>query len=161
LTIGDPDDNAPASSSLVISDYTFGMVTEQTCFHDTFEAIIGLAFPSFAEPGVVPLFDEMMKESVLGHDLFAFFMSMNPEKEESEVMFGAWNPDKMDNKPNGESYNGEPDWHPIVHQLFWSIKLDDIKIGDVSLGLCGPDKNCLITPDTGTSLLTFPTWAMQ
>ena len=82
MTIGDPDDNAPASSSLVISDYTFGMVTEQTCFHDTFEAIIGLAFPSFAEPGVVPLFDEMMKESVLGHDLFAFFMSINPEKEE-------------------------------------------------------------------------------
>ena len=131
------------------------MVTEDDVFHDTFQAIIGLAFPEFAEPGVVPLFDEMMEEQILGHNVFAFFMSMNPKDEDSEVMFGAWNPDHMD-----DSYDGEPIWHPVVHQRFWSIKLDDIRIGDVSLGLCGPDKNCLVTPDSGTSQITFPEWAV-
>ena len=55
----------------------FGMVTEETCFHDTFDAIIGLAYPEFAEPGVVPLFDQMMNAGILKNDLFAFHMSMN------------------------------------------------------------------------------------
>ena len=54
LTIGNSVD---ADDKLVLDDYMFGMVTEQTCFHDTFDAIIGLAYPEFAEPGVVPLFD--------------------------------------------------------------------------------------------------------
>ena len=89
-------------------------------------------------------------------------MSMNPKDEDSEVMFGNWNTALMD-----DSYNGEPEWHPVEHQLFWSIALEDIKIGDKSLGLCGFETDdsgekkakCLVTPDTGTSLLTFPKWA--
>ena len=54
LIIGSSSD---AEDKLVLDDYMFGMVTEETCFHDTFDAIIGLAYPEFAEPGVVPLFD--------------------------------------------------------------------------------------------------------
>jgi hypothetical protein len=65
-------------------------------------------------------------------------------------MFGDWNRDKI-----MDSYNGEPDWHPVKDRLFWSIKLDDVLIDGESLGLCN-DVDCLFTPDTGTSLLTFP-----
>jgi len=134
------------------------MVTEQTCFHDTFDAIIGLAYPEFAEEGVTPLFDAMMNAGILGQNLFAFHMSMNPEDEESEVMFGAWNPDRIDTRGD----HAEVEWHPVVHKLFWSVKLDDVRIGDVSLGLCGDDTDpCRFTPDTGTSLLTFPSWAKK
>ena len=154
LTIGNPD--GPLSDKLVLDDYMFGMVTEQTCFHDTFEAIIGLAFPEFAEDGVTPLFDQMMDGSILKHNLFAFHMSMNPKHEDSEVMFGDWNRDKIE-----DSYNGEPEWHQVEHRLFWSIKLDDILIDGVSLGLCDGDTNCLFTPDTGTSLSTFPKLEMD
>jgi hypothetical protein len=157
-TIGNPDVDASDSERLVIEQYTFGMVTEQTCFHDTFDAIVGLAYPEFAEPGVEPLFDAMMAEGILGHDVFAFHMSMNPDDEESEVMFGDWNVDKID--PTYNDGTGELDWHPVEHFLFWSIALDDILIDGDSTGLCD-DRDCLFTPDTGTSLLTFPSWAMN
>ena len=67
-------------------------------------------------------------------------------------MFGDWNRDKV---------LGEPDWHKVEHKLFWSIKLDDVRIGGQSLGLCDNGVNCLFTPDTGTSLLTFPAAEMH
>jgi len=133
------------------------MVTEETCFHDTFDAIVGLAYPEFAEEGQTPLFDAMMQEGILGKNLFAFHMSMNPDDEDSEVMFGDWNQEKIDPSRNG----GELEWHPVEHKLFWSINLEDVQIGGVSLGLCSKEEPCLFTPDTGTSLLTFPSWAMD
>jgi hypothetical protein len=38
------------------------------------EAIIGLAYPEFAEKGVTPLFDNMMAQKVLKSNMFAFFV---------------------------------------------------------------------------------------
>lgn len=132
------------------------MVTQETCFHNTFDAIVGMAYPEFAEPGVVPFFDSMMGAGILKSNVFSFFMSMNPDDEPSDVMFGDWDVHRI-----VESYNDQrPEWHPVKHKLFWSIALDDIKIDGKSLGLCD-NKKCLFTPDTGTSLITFPSWAMN
>lgn len=47
----------------------------------------------------------------------------------------------------------------VLDQNFWSIRLVDIRLGDKSLGLCPPGKNCFVTPDSGTSCLTMPSWA--
>ena len=137
-------------------EYTFGMVNEQTCFQSNFDAIVGLAYPEFAEPNVIPFFDHMMETEILKHNMFAFFMSLNPEEEESEVMFGSYDQDRI--HPDYNDGTGELDCHDVEHKLFWSIKLDDIKINGESLHLCD-DKECLFTPDTGTSLITFPSWA--
>jgi len=133
------------------------MVTEETCFHNTFDAIIGMAYPSFAEPGVKPFFDSMMDADILKANVFAFHMSMNPDDEDSEVTFGDWNVDRIDQSYNDNT--GQLDWHPVKHKLFWSITLDDILIDGKSAGICNEEKKCLFTPDTGTSLITFPTWA--
>lgn len=48
--------------SIHIKNQKFGDVEHQeTIFTGSnFEAIVGLAYPSLAEPGVVPLFDNMM-----------------------------------------------------------------------------------------------------
>jgi len=40
------------------------------------------------------------------------------------------------------------------------MKLDDIKYNGVSFGIC-EHKNCLITPDSGTSLMVAPKWATK
>lgn len=80
--------------------------------------------------------------------MFAFFMAMN-ENEQSELVFGGYDNTK---------FTGELKWHPVVNKLFWSLKLDDIKYNGVALGLCKKVK-CLVTPDSGTSLMTAPTWA--
>ena len=42
----------------------------------------------------------------------------------------------------------------------FGVKLDDIKVGGKSLDMCG-GKSCLITFDSGTSLMSFPTWGTQ
>jgi hypothetical protein len=45
--------------------FQFGYVTKQTVFTGGFDAIIGLAYPAMAEPGVEPFFDAMMREKIL------------------------------------------------------------------------------------------------
>ena len=146
-TLGDLDD---PSNQLVLEDYMFGLVVEDSTFNESFDAIVGLAYPIFAEPGVEPFFDGLMRAGVMGKDVFSFYMSINPEEEESELVLGAWDETKFD---------GDLTWHPVVHQRFWSISLDDILVNGQSLGLCDSQRDCLITPDSGTSLVTFPSWA--
>jgi len=57
-------------------------------------------------------------------------------------------------------FSGDLRCHDVVDELFWSLKLDDIKLNGISLGLCD-DKECIVTPDSGTSFSTMPTWAME
>ena len=94
LTLGDPEEDG---DSMKVPDWTFGLVFEQTSFNKNYDAIIGLAFPGFAEPGVTPFMDALMQAKVLDQNVFTFSMSMNPD-EESMLQFGAIDPD---------SYTGE------------------------------------------------------
>jgi hypothetical protein len=44
----------------------------------------------------------------------------------------------------------------------FGVKLDDIKVGGKSLAMCADKKDgCMITFDSGTSLMSMPTWAAQ
>ena len=146
-TLGELHDE---SNQLVLEDYMFGLVIEENTFNPNFDGIVGLAYPAFAEPGVTPFFDSLMAANILGKDVFAFHMSMNPEEEESELVLGTWDDSR---------FSGDLIWHEVKHKLFWSINLDDVLVDGKSLELCGPDKNCLLTPDSGTSMITFPSWA--
>jgi hypothetical protein len=47
--------------------------------------------------------------------------------DKSELLFG---------KIDDSKYTGDIQWHPVIDKLFWSLKLDDIKYNDVSMGLC-------------------------
>ena len=73
------------------------------------------------------------------------------DKDQSELLFGDYDQDK---------FTGNISWHPVVDKLFWSMRLNDIKVNGVSLNLCNGTKKCMITPDSGTSLITAPSWAM-
>jgi len=42
-----------------VDDWTFGLVVEQSVFDKRFDALIGMAYPEFAEPGVTPLFEAL------------------------------------------------------------------------------------------------------
>lgn len=53
-----PDMNG---DSIKVRKQTFGLVQKQTTFDRTFDAIIGLAYPTMAEDAGIPLFDEMMR----------------------------------------------------------------------------------------------------
>ena len=87
------------------------MVIEETCFTKQFDAIIGLAYPQFAEPSVTPLMDALINAKVLAKNLFTFSMSMNKD-EKSVLSFGAIDESK---------YTGELKYYDVKDQLFWSI----------------------------------------
>lgn len=70
----------------------------------------------------------------------------------------------------------------MIDKLFWSLQLDDVLVNNKSLGICdwseetgtptrserrepspvngGRGRKCMFTPDSGTSHLNFPSWAM-
>ena len=44
----------------------------------------------------------------------------------------------------------------------FGVKLDDVKVNGKALDMCsGKAEGCMITFDSGTSLMSFPTWAAQ
>lgn len=46
---------------IVIKNQEFGNVEQQhNIFRSNYQAVVGLAYPQLAEPGVVPVFDNMM-----------------------------------------------------------------------------------------------------
>ena len=53
-----------------------------------------------------PFFDGLMRAGILGKDAFAFFMSMNPDMEDSELMLGDWDETR---------FLGDLKWYPVVH----------------------------------------------
>ena len=44
-----------------------------------FDALVGLAYPKMAHEGNKPLFDQLMDSKQLEKNLFAFFLTFNPE----------------------------------------------------------------------------------
>ena len=58
VLMGSPHDE---KNQLVVPDWTFGMVVDHSVFNGKFDALIGMAYPQFAEKGVTPLFDGLMQ----------------------------------------------------------------------------------------------------
>jgi len=54
-------------------------------------------------------------------------MSMNPLVDDSELVFGGYDNERIAGKLN---------WHPVVDKLFWSLNLEDVRVGNRSLGIC-------------------------
>ena len=99
--MGSPTDT---ENQLVLKDWTFGMVVESDIFDGKFDALIGMAYPQFAEEGVTPFFDGLMESGQLARNIHSWYMSVNPD-EDSEILMGAWDPDR---------FEGELEWHPVV-----------------------------------------------
>lgn len=132
-----------------IKEQTLGLIVEEHVLDNDYDAIIGLAYPQMANGGL-PIVDSMMQQKLLKDNIFSFYMATNP-MDQSELLFGSYDTSK---------FIGNIEWHPVVDKLFWSLRLDDIKYNGTPLNLCEGRKNgCMMTPDSGTSLITAPSWA--
>lgn len=69
----------------------------------------------------------------------------------SELTFGYYDKEK---------YTGDLHWIPVEFKYMFGVKLEDIKVNGKSTQVC-KDKECLITFDSGTALLSMPTYAIQ
>ena len=55
-----------SSSQILIKNQKFGNVEkEDSIFRENFDAIVGLAYPNFAEKGIKPVFDNMIQQKLL------------------------------------------------------------------------------------------------
>jgi len=113
-----------------------------------------MAYPELAEAGVTPVFDEMIGQKLLKSNVFAFYFT-NKQQEaagmKSDMTFGYYDKAK---------FKGDITWHPVDYKYMFGVKLDDVKVGGKSLNMC-EGKSCLITFDSGTSLMSFPTWGAE
>lgn len=110
-----------------------------------FSGILGLGYPQMAPYNINPVFDNVIKSQKLKRNIMSFYYSFN-EKYDGEVIFGDLNENK---------FHGQIDYYPVIEQYYWTIKMDDVKVGNKSLGLC--IKGCLAIVDTGTTLISAPT----
>jgi hypothetical protein len=54
---------------------------------------------------------------------------------------------------------GDVAWNDVQFKYMYGVKLDDIKVNGMSTGVCETSKGCLITFDSGTSLMSVPSFA--
>lgn len=95
--------------------------------------------------GITPVFDSIIQNKLLIHNIMTFYYSLDPETN-GEITLGYIDKTK---------YSGKIHYYKVIDKFYWTIKLDDILLNGKSLGLC-PD-GCKAVVDTGTSLITGPT----
>lgn len=145
-----------SNGQLHIKNQKFGNVEKQSTIFTgkNFEAIIGMAYPALAEKGVTPVFDEMMKQNLLKNNVFAFYLTSKQNEGlgmKSDLTFGYYDRAK---------FTGNIHWNDIKFKYMFGVQMDDILVNGKSTKLCD-GKNCLITFDSGTSLMSMPTFATE
>lgn len=91
-----------------------------------------------------PIFDSLMKQKKLKHNIFSFYLNNLLDKSESKLIIGG-----VDNS----LYEGKLHYHKVIDQYYWTIEADKILVGGEDLGICN---KCKLVVDTGTSLITGP-----
>lgn len=54
-----------------------------------------MAYPELAEPGITPLFDNIMSQHLLQSNMFAFYLTSKKDGVESDITFGYYDTSKF------------------------------------------------------------------
>ncbi|XP_032898812.1 pepsin A-like [Amblyraja radiata] len=138
-------------SGIDITHQEFGLSTTEPgtfLYYAKFDGILGLAYPSIASSGATTVFDNMMAQRLVDEPLFAFYLTREGSQSGSEVVFGGVDPNH---------YTGQIHWVPVTRQGYWQILVDSVKINGQVVAC---QDGCQAIVDTGTSLLTGPSYAI-
>lgn len=134
---------------IVVQHQTFGQITSEVgevFMTGNFDGILGLSFPSLsATSEYKPVFDEIIAQKLLVHNMYSFYYSKLPVQA-SAIVFG---------EPREELYEGDLHFVDVSKPMYWEMELKDILVNGKSMGFC--KNGCKTVVDTGTSLLTGPT----
>ena len=114
-----------------------------------------MGYPSLAMEGVKPLFDNMIDQSILKKNIFAYYFTTKQAENmgiKSDITFGYYDKAK---------FKGDVHWNKILFKYMFGVKLDDVKINGKSYFNCKTrPQGCLITFDSGTSFMAMPPFAI-
>ncbi|KAI3383552.1 hypothetical protein SNEBB_005359 [Seison nebaliae] len=116
-----------------------------------FDGILGMAYSSISVDGVVPVFDTLFDQKSVEKNLFAFYLSRDPDaKVGGEISLG--DVDKS-------RYKEPITWIPETSEKYYEIKMDKLTIPSKGASFCS--EGCDVIADTGTSLLLGPVEDVQ
>jgi hypothetical protein len=140
-------DNVTLGGS-TLSQVTFGLADYIPPFFGNipFDGILGLAYPTIAVDGVVPVFDYMIEQGLVHEKLFSIYLDSTGD-ERSYIDFGSL--------PEGVTED-QIFWIPVIRQMFWTIDFSEIRISGTPFGGCFP-LSCVGIVDSGVSLIIGPT----
>ncbi|XP_060786817.1 pepsin A-like [Neoarius graeffei] len=129
-----------------VRNQSFGLSETEAPFMAsmTADGILGLAYKSISSDGAIPVFDNMMNQSLVSQDLFSVYLSSN-EQEGSMLFLG---------EIDSSYYTGSIYWIPLSSETYYQITMDSVSINGQAVACCG---GCQAVVDTGTSMIVGPT----
>ncbi|KAJ6651393.1 hypothetical protein lerEdw1_020966 [Lerista edwardsae] len=103
-----------------------------------FDGVLGLGYRSLTVDGVVPVFDNMMKQGLVEQPVG------DDAENGGELIFGG-----IDHS----LYKGSIHWVPVTEKGYWQIPVDRVKIQGQTVSCAS---GCAAIVDSGTSLITGP-----
>lgn len=133
----------------VAKTQTFAEATKQpglTFIAAHFDGILGMAYPSISVGGVVPFFQNALKDGTVSQPVFAFWLNRDPSSRDGgELTLGGVDPNR---------FTGDFHEVPVTRKAYWQFRMDGI-VFKGERGLFCRD-GCEAIADTGTSLLIGP-----
>ncbi|KAL2341307.1 hypothetical protein Fmac_009247 [Flemingia macrophylla] len=112
-----------------------------------FDGLLGLGFQEISVGSAVPVWYNMVQQSLVQDPVFSFWLNRKPDEENGgEIVFGGVDP---------AHFKGEHTYVPVTRKGYWQFDMGDVLIGGKPTGYCA--NNCSAIADSGTSLLAGPT----
>jgi cathepsin D len=140
--------------SAFIKNQTFGeAISEDFLNFDgelayAYDGILGLGFEKNALDGVIPVFDNMVKQKLVKKPIFSFYINRDTTASPGgEIIFGGSDPDH---------YWGNFTYIPIENSGYWLFAMDRVTVGHRKKNFC--KYGCQAIADTGTTYITGPSY---
>eukprot|EP01006_Ploeotia_vitrea_P000560 TRINITY_DN103267_c0_g1_i1.p1 TRINITY_DN103267_c0_g1~~TRINITY_DN103267_c0_g1_i1.p1 ORF type:complete len:381 (-),score=233.19 TRINITY_DN103267_c0_g1_i1:184-1326(-) len=107
-----------------------------------FDGIMGLAWPSIAVDGVLPVFNQAVEEGLIADNKFGIFLTATPGAAGSELTLGG---------ADSSKYTGSLTWVPLIAENYWAVKLSGMTMNGKTV-----TQVTKAVIDSGTSILAGP-----